>query len=216
MDSRKSSDLIPSHAAPGAGENLMKQLVAVSFLVFAAVVDSFSAPTNQPPASAQELLNRFEAALKAKDTNSVLALYNWEGISDENKAVGSKLVAYIVGQGLRDGDAVKLSPLPAGISVEFASGGFHFFPNIPILGVIEIRQPPKTIASDCRNCHFIGTVEIKQPPKTSTNGAPVETGGLLYGKKGTNFYLSGYLKEKAPNSSDMAETNDSISYEKKN
>ena len=43
----------------------MKQFVAISFLVFAAVVNSFSAPTNQPATAAEQLRSRLASVEKA-------------------------------------------------------------------------------------------------------------------------------------------------------
>jgi len=62
----------PAHPAP-AKKN-MKKLLAASFLAFATVFTSFSAPTNQPPQlSADQLRNELEGVQKAV-TNKLSAL----------------------------------------------------------------------------------------------------------------------------------------------
>ena len=40
------------------------------------------APGRAAPRSEAELLQRLEAAVKAKDKAAILALYNWDGVAD--------------------------------------------------------------------------------------------------------------------------------------
>ncbi len=69
------------HAQPS-----MKKLLAVALFVFAAVLNSFPASTNQPPTSAEQLRSELEAAMKAKDVDGILALFYQAGVS--NKFIG--------------------------------------------------------------------------------------------------------------------------------
>jgi hypothetical protein len=55
--------------------------------IFAAVVAlvSPSAFAKGGPTSAEQLRSELESALKAKDTNAVISLFNWEGVPEEDK-----------------------------------------------------------------------------------------------------------------------------------
>jgi len=140
MDSRKGSDLIHSPAASTAGKYLMKQLLAVSLFGFAVIFNSFSAPTNQPPTSAEQLRSEFEAYLKAKDTNAVLSLVNWKGVSDQMKSDVSMQMGYLVGQSVA---SVKLLPLPADRQLTNEFNGVRYYPNIHVEGLIDVELTAK-------------------------------------------------------------------------
>ena len=45
-----------------------------------------SAFAKDPPTSAEQLRDRVELALKAKDTNAFMALFNWQGVSADMKS----------------------------------------------------------------------------------------------------------------------------------
>jgi hypothetical protein len=147
----------------------MKRLLAT--IVAASTIFISSNAFANPPTSAEQLRSEFEVALKAKNTNAVLSLFNWEGVPPENKNLAASVVEYTVSGGLQDGDIVKLSPLSDDDMVEYASRGFRYFPNVSIIGTIEINQQSRV-----------------------PNGVT----SLNYGKKGNAFYFPGYLKEPAP------------------
>jgi hypothetical protein len=136
MDSQKSSDLIHSHAALGAGKNLMKKLLAVSFLAFATILNSFSAP---PPTSAEQLRSQFEAALRAKDSNAVLSLIYWKGVSGTMKSETSQEWS----GPYQDVASVKLLPLPADYQLTNELNGIRYFPNVHVLGLISVESTVK-------------------------------------------------------------------------
>ena len=137
MDRRKGSDLIPSSAAPSAGGNLMKQLVAVSFLVFATILNSFSAP---PPTSAEQLRSEVEAAMKANDTNAVLSLVNWNGVSDQMKSDVSMQMVFMAGHSVA---SVKLLPLPTDQQLTNEFNGVRYYPNVHVEGLVDVELTAK-------------------------------------------------------------------------
>jgi hypothetical protein len=140
MDSRKDSDLINSHAESSAGEILMKQLFAVSLFGFVVIFNSFSAPTNQPPTSAEQLRSEFETALKANNTNAVLSLVNWKGVSDQMKSDVSMQMVFIAGHGVAN---VKLLPLPTDRQLTNEFNGVRYYPNVHVEGLVDVELKAK-------------------------------------------------------------------------
>lgn len=135
MDSQRGSDLIHSHTASNAGDNLMKSLLAISLFCFAAVFNSFSAPT-----SAEQLRSEFEAAMKANNTNAVLSLVNWKGVSDQMKSDVSIQMGYLVGQSVA---SVKLLPLPTDRQLTNEFNGVRYYPNVHVEGQIDVELTAK-------------------------------------------------------------------------
>jgi len=139
MDGRKGSDLACSQTASNAGGNLMKQLLAVSFLAFATVLNSFSAP---PPTSAEQLRSEFEAALRAKDTNALLSLVYWKNVSAEGKSFDTREAAEIV---THDIVSVELASWPTNdwatnnLFQESDIKGIHYKPNLQAIGMLKVK-----------------------------------------------------------------------------
>ncbi len=115
----------------------MKQLLAVSFLAFATVLNSFSAP---PPTSAEQLRSEFEAAMKANDTNAVLSLVNWKGVSAEMKSEMAEEMDNTSGL-----VSVKLLPLPADYQLTNELNGVRYFPNIHVVGFLGVNYTNQDI-----------------------------------------------------------------------
>lgn len=240
----------------------MKQLLAVSILAFATILNSFSAP---PPTSAEQLRSEFEAALKAKDTNAVLSLVNWKGVSDQMKSDVSMQMGYMVGQSVAS--VIRL-PLPAGRQLTNEFNGVRYYPNVHVEGLIDVELTAKgnnaqfSYGESSGIFYIAGTVQetfdahAKSTPLAVmvTGLFPKEDPGILacsyvYVSAGnertgsfqfTNTwnisFWGDYIKSckvtkvsgsgsyelkideanKTVFDSDMVETNDSISYEKKN
>lgn len=122
----------------------MKKLLAVALFVFAAVLNSFPASTNQPPTSAEQLRSELEAALEAKDTNAVLLLFNWDGVSNKTNGFG---YANMVAKGLSDfflqhptnsiRPRVYFQPLPENFETEEMINGFRYAANVSVKGMIQ-------------------------------------------------------------------------------
>jgi hypothetical protein len=262
MDRRKGSDLIPSSAAPSAGGNLMKQLVAVSFLVFATILNSFSAP---PPTSAEQLRSEVEAAMKANDTNAVLSLVNWKGVSDQMKSDVSMQMVFMAGHGVA---GVKLLPLPTDRQLTNEFNGVRYYPNVHVEGLVDVELAAKgnnmqiPYGESGGIFYIAGTVQEtfdahakstplavmvmglfpKEDPGILTcsyvyvSAGNERTGGFRFTNNWNISFFGDYIKSckvtkvsgtgsyelkideanKTVFDSDMVETNDSISYEKKN
>ncbi|WP_136524542.1 hypothetical protein [Geomonas ferrireducens] len=89
-----------------------------------------------PPTSAEHLLRRFEAALKAKDSQAIIELYNWQGVSAKMRAIGEKSIRAFCSE---EAKSVELRPLPAGFQVGFEQDGIRYRPNVTIVGVIYVQ-----------------------------------------------------------------------------
>ena len=153
----------------------MKKLLAISILAFAAVVDSFSAPTNQPPTSAEQLRSEFEAALKAQDTNAIASLYDWQGVSGDTKSMITREVADLLAEKVT---SVTLAPLepnhPIETEMESSKGLVFIDSNIPIIGNIAVTSSLPD-----------------EPEGTMTDNLP-------YGETNNAFYFAGTVMRKVP------------------
>ena len=110
-------------------------ILCLSFLI--AVVGLPSASGKDAPASAEQLRSEFEAALKAKDTNAVLSLINWKGVSAEMKTDVAGQMTDMAGANVA---GVKLLPLPAGYQLTNELNGVRYFPNVHVQGLIDIES----------------------------------------------------------------------------
>jgi hypothetical protein len=155
MDGEKGSGLI---AASNMNTNLMKKNLTVAFFGFAIVFNSFSAPT-----SAEQLRSEFEAALKAKDTNAVLALVNWKSVSDKMKP---EIIDEMTGMVMPKAVSVNLLPLPADYQPTNEMDGVRYYPNVHVLGQINVETTEKGNASQ-----------------------------IPYGESGGIFYIAGVVQE---------------------
>lgn len=156
----------------------MKKLLAVSLFAFAAAFNSFCAPANPPPTSAEQLRSEFEAALKVGDTNAILSLYNWDGVSN-----GMKKMRDVAFHGLAEFLAkyptnemhtfVRLRPLRDGYEMESVSDGIRYRPNVSVAGMIQ------------------GTLSVDDHGTNTSWGMEIP-----YGEKNGGFYFAGATTEK--------------------
>jgi hypothetical protein len=126
------------------------------------------------PASAEQLRSELEAALKAKDTNAVVSLFNSEGgLNDWRESAGMRqtMITLQTSAMLQTNiTTVQLSPLP----VDFQSArtneenGICQKFNVPVIGMIDVRSSDRNL------------------------------GQLPYGKEGDAFYMAGITLEKVP------------------
>jgi hypothetical protein len=126
------------------------------------------------PASADELRNDLEAAVRNQDTNSFIELYNWEGVTNESKASAAlreMLIKHEMFAILRSTNPeVELLPTPSNFPLRrtnLQSGLITTF-NVPVLGLLEVK-PINGIAHQ-----------------------------LPYGRKREGFYLAGIKQETMP------------------
>ena len=122
-------------------------------------------------ASEQDLKDRFESALKARDTNAILALYNWQGVSDKVKPA---LVASGMWKGLTEAPtngtraSVVFFPLPTNFETELVRDGIRYTPNVSLMGMIS------------------GTLAWMENGTNFSRGLQ-----LPYGRQGERYYLAG-------------------------
>ena len=89
------------------------------------------------PISASQLRQELEAALKAKDTNAVIALFNWNGVSGRLKSGESH---NIIDDWLtREVKGVELAPLPANFSSSAEQGNIRYHLNVQPEGIIKVH-----------------------------------------------------------------------------
>jgi hypothetical protein len=113
-------------------------IIGLSFLI--ATLGLQSASGKDAPTSAEQLRSDFETALKTKDTNAVLSLINWKGVSAEMKSDMSEETADMVKQSVA---SVKLLPLPADYQPTNELNGVRYFPNVHVLGLIDVESTEK-------------------------------------------------------------------------
>jgi len=87
-----------------------------------------------PPATADQLAQRFKSALQAKDRNAVLALFNWDGVADWVKEDTQDDVDDWLTRNLK---GVNLAPLPADFSPTNQTQNLRFWINVKPVGVVE-------------------------------------------------------------------------------
>jgi peroxiredoxin len=88
------------------------------------------------PTSNTQLLNEVQAAVKAKDRAAIMALYDWQGVSDWLKEDTSDNIDDWLTRELR---SAKLSPLPTNFQGGGVRGNMRFHLNVPPTGVIELH-----------------------------------------------------------------------------
>jgi len=109
----------------------MKKLLAVSLFGFAIVFNSFSAP-----ASAEQLRSKVESAVKAKDTNAMLALIYWKDVSEKGKSIETQEIGVMV---TNDVVSVQLESWPADLPLENDYNGIHYKPNLKVIGMVNVK-----------------------------------------------------------------------------
>lgn len=140
-------------------------------IVFAVLcITQFAFGTNgyakKAPDSKEKLITRLEQAIKTKNQNDFLALYNWDGVSKKRKRFFKNHIAKEVMRGRLKSVATK--PKPEDYASERIIEGVRYTSNIEDLGLVEILYYSNEFTSLT----------------------------LPYGKKGKSFYLSSTTEEK--------------------
>lgn len=121
----------------------------------------------EPPASPEQLLARVESAIKKKETEDLLKLFYWKGVSAKMRALTTRLTSEIIKE---DIVKISLSSVPTEIR-DITDGhtrdGILYQPNVSVMGVIV--------------CQFRERGNFWKIP---------------YGKKGNAFYISGVAERR--------------------
>ena len=88
------------------------------------------------PASASQLLQEIEAALRAKDKDALLSLANWQGVSADMKSFQVGMFADMVTNAVK---SVKLLPLPADFQPTNEVSGLRYTPSVSIVGLVDVQ-----------------------------------------------------------------------------
>ena len=142
----------------------MKKLLGVLLLSCAVSHTSFGAPT-----SAEQLRAEFESALKAKDTNAILSLVNWNGVAAEMKSDLTQEMGEAAGSTVA---SVKLLPLSSDYQPTNELNGVRYYPNVHVQGMIEVTFQAKKVENT--------QIPSEEIPFGESNGA---------------FYIAGTVQE---------------------
>lgn len=143
-------------------------IACFSFVI--AVLGSQTVFAKDPPASAEQLRNEVESALKTKNTEALMALFNWEGIQEGDRVkMGMKAGFIEMWKKTNNVISVELLPLPAQYKATNEIFSLRTRPNISVIGMIDIKCTDK----DCG-------------------------GSLPYGTKGDAFYIAQTVREIIP------------------
>jgi hypothetical protein len=132
--------------------------------IVAVLIPAFATET---PNSAEQLLDRLQSAIKAKDTNALVALVNCQGISDRMKSMILPMMADIPNHEIA---SVKLMPLPEKYQSIYEVNGIRYRPNVPPVGLIDVQ--------------FVKSENAMQSMQ------------VPYGKSSDGFWIPGTLEEK--------------------
>jgi len=101
---------------------------------------AFCVYAQDAPATADELLHKFEVAFKAKNTDAIMELFDWQGVSEDMKTMQKQIIGTEFSQEVK---SLKLSPLPVDFKLEFERNGIRYRPNVTVVGVIDIQYAQK-------------------------------------------------------------------------
>lgn len=145
--------------------------VCLSFLI--AVLGLHSVLGKDAPASAEQLRSEVESALKAKDKDAILSLFNWQAVSAEMRSFHSQMISELL---KKDVKSVKLSPFPTNFPSPWEEGGVRYALNVHPVGVLEVKSArednsvplPYGKKGDAF-CIAGSTEEMIAPPEAGTN-----------------------------------------------
>jgi hypothetical protein len=104
-----------------------------ALLLFTMSVTTFA---KDAPISAEQLRSELESAIKAKDTNAIISLFNLRGVSEDMKSEAVEAAAEMVKDDIA---SVKLAPLPADFQHTNELNGVRYFPNVAVVGIIDVE-----------------------------------------------------------------------------
>ncbi len=116
----------------------------------------------------EELLQKFEQAVRSNNESELRSLFNWEGADEQMKTASEQLIVQLTKY---PPQKINLEPLPNDFQSEFVISGTRYRPNVVLDGRIRIRYG------------------ADGPPHTPSIAIP-------YGQKGGRYYIPVTVKEK--------------------
>lgn len=141
--------------------------VWVAICILTICLQPLFANAQEPPSSAELLLFRVESALKTKEIEALLGLFNWQDVSKEMRASTSKRMAEMLKDDVIN---ISLSSIPTDMKDNYEGytrDGVLYRPNVSIVGVIDVRFKQKGY-------------RLQMP----------------YGKKDKSFYIASVVEER--------------------
>jgi hypothetical protein len=118
----------------------MKNIPVISLALLIASLGFQTAFGKDAPASAEQLRSEIETAVKSQNTNTIVALVNWQGVATQMKSDAVGQIAEMVQPNIV---GVKLLPLPADYQPTNEMDGVRYFPNVHVLGLINFESKEK-------------------------------------------------------------------------
>jgi len=154
----------------------MKEFLAA--IVAGTAIFHLSTVFASPPTSVEQLRSEFEAALQTKNTNAILALFNWEGVTNSTNSypnvVARKMSQFLLHYPTNELHVfARLRLLPNDFETEGIINGMRYRPNVSVVGMME------------------GSLGV------TLDGTNFSWGSLIpYGAKNGQFYFAGTTAEK--------------------
>jgi thiol-disulfide isomerase/thioredoxin len=152
---------------------LMKYMLAIiglGFVICALGLQSVFG--KDAPTSESQLLQELNAALKVKDKDAILALFNWEGVSTPTQSYYSDAISDLLEQDVKN---VTLSPLPKCFRPAFEENGFRYSANVSVVGIVNVKLGYESLLSYGRKGKAFYLAGLSKENISSTNSPPAAT-----------------------------------------
>jgi hypothetical protein len=118
-------------------DRLMNRVLATfRLMILLSIVGLQPAFGKEAPTSESQLLQELNAGLEAKDKDTILALFNWDGVPAQMEGIYSRDISELLEQEVKN---VKLAPLPKGFRSAFEYYGFRLSANVSVVGLVDVR-----------------------------------------------------------------------------
>ncbi|HEV7924053.1 MAG TPA: TlpA disulfide reductase family protein [Verrucomicrobiae bacterium] len=108
--------------------------VCLFFLI--AILGLQSGSGKAAPVSAEQLRSEVESALKIKDKEAILSLFNWQRVSADMRSFHGQMIAELL---RKDVETVKLTPFPTNFPTSMEDGGVRYALNLPPVGILDVK-----------------------------------------------------------------------------
>jgi hypothetical protein len=111
---------------------------SISILVLSLLITATAEPlkfTKDVPVSEAQLLEKFTIAAKSKNEDAIRLLICWDGPVVIEGKVDAQVSELLSRKGL---SKINMHPLSPGTSLTNLFNGYRFYPNIPVIGQIDV------------------------------------------------------------------------------